>query len=103
MGLTLQELISLDHDTSLALGWRDGGNINIAYSIMEVGDIWIDWEIHYTIMENDLYHLFKSLNEKLKSIWGEKAKTIEFHDTDDEDNQSGHYVSIELAEVVINE
>lgn len=103
MGLTLQELISLSDDTYAALGWNGGGGLEISCNVIEVGDIWLYFEIHDSVMVKygpNLYDAFNKLFNILKGIWGQRAKTIEFCDTDDEDNQSGYYAAIELAETV---
>jgi len=103
MGLTLRDLLKLEYATSEALGWNGGGRLSVSYNVIEVGDIWMDFEIHDSKMVElgpDLYNTFGRLDDKLRNIWGQKAKTIEFCDTDDERNQSGYYVSIELAETV---
>lgn len=101
--VTLRDLLKLEHATSEALGWNGGGRLSVSYNVFEMGDIWLDFEIHDSVMVElgpDLYETFDNLYGKLKRIWMEKAKTIQFCDTDDEDNQSGYYVSIELAEIV---
>ena len=101
MGLTLQELIKLDEETYTTLGWNSN-NMNVSCDNMDIGDIWLYCDVHPSALEkfNDLYEAFDSLYGGLKNIWGDKAKNIEFHDTDDDDNLSGYFVAIELTEIV---
>jgi hypothetical protein len=103
MGLTLQDLLKLEYATSEALGWNGGGRLDVSYNVINMGDVWLDFEIHDSRMVElgpDLYTTFDTLYGEIKNIWGQNAKTIQFCDTDDEKNQSGYYVSIELEETV---
>ena len=103
MGLTLQDLLKLEYATSEALGWNGSGRLDVSYNVIEVGDIWLDFEIHDSVMVKlgpDLFTTFDTLYWRLVNIWVTKAKNIQFCDTDDEKNQSGYYVSIELEEAV---